>query len=102
MQRLLLTFTLILVTAATSVSAQEKKTRDQKVREDREKVTSEGFWMNGRGFSSQLMAFGPWYTKAFTIGTPCGQIHRGFRTNRIPLILTRGYVQNHGVYTQTD
>lgn len=45
MQRLLLTFTLILVTAATSVAAQEKKTRDQKVREDREKVTSEGFWI---------------------------------------------------------
>jgi serine protease Do len=28
-----------------SVSAQEKKTRDQKVREDLEKVTSEGFWI---------------------------------------------------------
>lgn len=31
--------------ATSSVSAQEKKTRDQKVREDRQKVTSEGFWI---------------------------------------------------------
>jgi serine protease Do len=45
MNRIFLTVTAILLIAISSVSAQEKKTRDQKVREDREKVTSEGFWI---------------------------------------------------------
>ena len=45
MNRIILTVATIVLIAATSVSAQEKKTRDQKVREDRQKVTSEGFWI---------------------------------------------------------
>lgn len=45
MFRLTLLATAILVIASVSATAQEKKTRDQKVREDREKVTSEGFWI---------------------------------------------------------
>ena len=45
MHRLILTVVTIFLIAVSSVSAQEKKTRDQKVREDREKVTSEGFWL---------------------------------------------------------
>lgn len=36
---------LLLVFSVSSVSAQEKKTREQKVREDRQRVTSTGFWM---------------------------------------------------------
>ena len=36
---------LIPVTAFVPAIAQEKKTRDQMVREDREKVTTEGFWI---------------------------------------------------------
>lgn len=45
MHRICLAVTMMLLVAVSPVSAQEKKTRDQKVREDREKVTSEGFWI---------------------------------------------------------
>ncbi len=45
MHRHILTVATIFLIVVSSVSAQEKKTRDQKVREDREKVTSEGFWL---------------------------------------------------------
>ena len=44
MTRLLAMF-LLLFLAVTDATAQEKKTRDQKVREDRERVTAAGFWM---------------------------------------------------------
>ncbi|MFN9160543.1 MAG: peptidase, partial [Planctomyces sp.] len=37
---------LLLATLLCSpIHAQQKKTRDQKVREDREKVTTDGFWI---------------------------------------------------------
>lgn len=45
MMRHTLVMILILGLSCGSSLAQEKKTRDQKVREDREKVTSEGFWI---------------------------------------------------------
>lgn len=45
MHRIILTITMVSLVAVSSASAQEKKTRDQKVRDDREKVTSEGFWI---------------------------------------------------------
>ena len=45
MHRIILTITAILLITTGGLSAQEKKTRDQKVREDRAKVTSEGFWI---------------------------------------------------------
>lgn len=41
----LLCFTLALVLLSSPLAAQQKKTRDQKVREDREKVEREGFWI---------------------------------------------------------
>jgi hypothetical protein len=48
--RRLLTLLLLIVLllpafCSSPVSAQQKKTRDQKVREDREKVTQQGFWI---------------------------------------------------------
>ncbi|MEY3175857.1 MAG: putative periplasmic serine endoprotease DegP-like precursor [Planctomycetota bacterium] len=44
MLRILCTLLLLAVCTAP-LSAQQKKTRDQKVREDREKVTQQGFWL---------------------------------------------------------
>ncbi|MFO0978683.1 MAG: Trx7/PDZ domain-containing (seleno)protein [Planctomycetaceae bacterium] len=44
MKRLLLLIVLLSV-VSSSVSAQEKKSREQKVREDLKKVTEEGFWI---------------------------------------------------------
>jgi hypothetical protein len=41
----LLAIILILIFCTAPLSAQQKKTRDQKVREDREKVTQQGFWI---------------------------------------------------------
>jgi len=45
MHRIILCVATIFLIAVSSVSAQQKKTRDQKVHEDRQKVTSEGFWI---------------------------------------------------------
>lgn len=45
MLRSILLLALIPVIACVPAIAQEKKTRDQMVREDREKVTTEGFWI---------------------------------------------------------
>ena len=45
MNRCLLMLLAIAILSSADVSAQEKKTRDQMVREDREKVTSDGFWI---------------------------------------------------------
>ncbi len=45
MLRSALLYALIPVIACIPAIAQEKKTRDQMVREDREKVTTEGFWI---------------------------------------------------------
>ena len=42
--RLMLTLAVVLLTSV-SVAAQQNKTRDQMVREDREKVTTKGFWI---------------------------------------------------------
>jgi hypothetical protein len=43
--RRLLSFLLVFGLCAAPLHAQQKKTRDQKVREDREKVTQQGFWI---------------------------------------------------------
>lgn len=40
-----LAIVLLLLLPISNTTAQEKKTREQKVREDRERVTSDGFWM---------------------------------------------------------
>ena len=45
MLRSVLLLSLIPIVASVPAIAQEKKTRDQMVREDREKVTTEGFWI---------------------------------------------------------
>ncbi len=45
MPRLSLIPVLLLALLCATGGAQEKKTRDQKVRDDRQKVTSEGFWI---------------------------------------------------------
>ncbi|MBC7966172.1 MAG: PDZ domain-containing protein [Fuerstia sp.] len=45
MLRSAILYALIPVIACIPAFAQEKKTRDQQVREDREKVTTEGFWI---------------------------------------------------------
>lgn len=41
----MLAITLTLILCTSTLPAQQKKTRDQKVREDREKVTQQGFWI---------------------------------------------------------
>jgi len=43
--RRLLTVLLLLGLCTAPLHAQQKKTRDQKVREDRDKVTQQGFWI---------------------------------------------------------
>ncbi len=45
MRWLIMLFCAMVMSLNTDVAAQEKKTRDQKVREDRERVTAAGFWM---------------------------------------------------------
>jgi len=62
MMRYAIIFLTLVALVSLKLAAQQKKTRDQKVREDQQKVTQHGFWI----YNDLLQAF----QKAHNTGKP--------------------------------